>query len=63
LLNAGSDPIGGDEVALPPVALLHRFQESTRLVFLTGERDEFNRHNDLVSQKSLRGWCVPISIP
>jgi len=58
LLNAGSDPIGGDQVALPPAELLHRFQESTRLVFLTGERDEINRHNDLISQKSLRGWCV-----
>ena len=58
LLNAGSDPIGGDEVALPPLDLFHRFQESTRLVFLTGARDEVNMHNDLLSQKSLRSWCV-----
>ena len=58
LLNAGSDPIGGDEVALPPLDLFHRFQESTRLVFLTGARDEVNMHNDLQSQTSLRGWCV-----
>ena len=58
LLNAGSDPIGGDEVSLPPVDLLHRFQESTRLVSLTGARDEVNMHNDLLSQKSLRSWCV-----
>lgn len=58
LLNAGSDPIGGDEVSLPPVDLLHRFQESTRLVYLTGARDEVNMHNDLLSQTSLRGWCV-----
>jgi predicted esterase len=58
LLNAGSDPIGGDEVSLPPVDLLHRFQESTRLIFLTGARDEINMHNDLLSQTSLRSWCM-----
>lgn len=58
LLNAGSDPIGTDAIALPPLDLLRQFQESSRLVFLTGERDEVNRHNDLVSEKSLRGWCV-----
>lgn len=58
LLNAGSDPIGGDLVSLPPAELFHRFQESTRIVFVTGERDEFNRHSDVVSETSLRGWCV-----
>jgi pimeloyl-ACP methyl ester carboxylesterase len=58
LLNAGSDPIGEGDVALPPADLFRRFQESTRLVFLTGARDEINVHNDLVSEKSLRSWCV-----
>lgn len=58
LLNAGSDPIGTNDVPLPPGDLLRGFQESTRLVFLTGERDEFNQHADLLSQKSLRAWCV-----
>ena len=58
LLNAGSDPIGGDQISLPPAELFRRFQDSTRLVFLTGERDEMNLHNDLVSEKSLRAWCA-----
>jgi pimeloyl-ACP methyl ester carboxylesterase len=58
LLNAGSDPLGGDGIALPPADLFERFQDSTRLVFLTGDRDEVNLHNDLVSRKSLRDWCV-----
>ena len=58
LLNAGSDPLGADGVALPPADLFRRFQESTRLVFLTGDRDEANLHNDLVSRTSLREWCV-----
>jgi pimeloyl-ACP methyl ester carboxylesterase len=58
LMNAGSDPIGGDQVALPPADLFDRFQQSTRIVFVAGERDEFNRHADAVSQASLRSWCV-----
>lgn len=59
LLNAGSDPLGSDGIALPPADLIRRFQDSTRLVFLTGDRDEVNLHNDLVSRKSLKAWCVP----
>ncbi|HEV7491275.1 MAG TPA: PHB depolymerase family esterase [Rhodanobacteraceae bacterium] len=58
LLNAGSDPVGGDQVALPPNDLFERFQQSTRIAFVTGERDEFNRHADAVSQASFRSWCV-----
>ena len=58
LLNAGSDPIGDEAITPPPADLLRRFQSSTRVVFLTGERDEVNVHNDLVSQRSLRSWCA-----
>jgi pimeloyl-ACP methyl ester carboxylesterase len=58
LLNAGSDPLGGVGIALPPADLFKRFQDSTRLVFLTGDRDEANLHNDLVSRQSLRDACV-----
>lgn len=58
LLNAGSDPIGEGAVTLPPAALFARFQESTRLVYLTGARDEFNVSSDLKSMRSLRDWCV-----
>jgi pimeloyl-ACP methyl ester carboxylesterase len=58
LLNAGSDPLGGDGIALPPADLFRRFQDSTRIVFLTGDRDELNLHNDVISRESLRDWCV-----
>jgi len=58
LLNAGSDPLGGDGIALPPADLFRRFQDSTRLVFVTGDRDEVNPHNDLVSRASVRDGCV-----
>src|SRR3981189_1150663 len=40
LLNAGSDPVGTADVPLPPADLFRRFQESTRLVYVTGERDD-----------------------
>ncbi|HEX5124864.1 MAG TPA: hypothetical protein VFV97_16595, partial [Rhodanobacteraceae bacterium] len=58
LLNAGSDPLGGDGITLPPADLFKRLQDSTRLVFLTGDRDEVNLHNDIVSRQSLKDWCV-----
>lgn len=58
LLNAGSDPIGTTDVPLPPADLFKRFQESTRLVYLTGERDEENLAGDMHSRRSLEKWCV-----
>jgi pimeloyl-ACP methyl ester carboxylesterase len=58
LLNAGSDPIGTVEVPLPPADLFQRFQESTRLVYVTGERDEENVVLDMHSRGSLDKWCV-----
>jgi pimeloyl-ACP methyl ester carboxylesterase len=58
LLNAGSDPIGTTDVPLPPADLFRRFQESTRLVYLTGERDEENLILDMHSRRSLDKWCV-----
>jgi pimeloyl-ACP methyl ester carboxylesterase len=58
LLNAGSDPIGTVEVPLPPADLFRRFQESTRLVYVTGERDEENVVLDMHSRGSLDKWCV-----
>ena len=58
LLNAGSDPIGGQAgINLPPVELFRRFQE-TKLVYVTGEGDEQRRHDDQVSRASMRDWCV-----
>jgi len=58
LLNAGSDPVGTADVPLPPEDLFKRFQESTRLVYLTGERDEENLVGDMSSRRSLEKWCV-----
>jgi hypothetical protein len=40
----------------PEAELFRRFQESMRIVFVTGERDEFTRDADAVSPVSLRDW-------
>lgn len=58
LLNAGSDPIGTAEVPLPPAELLRTFQESTSLVYVTGERDQPHLVDDIHSRHSLEKWCV-----
>ncbi|MDR3418069.1 MAG: PHB depolymerase family esterase [Nevskia sp.] len=58
LLNAGSDPIGEPPLFLPPAELFHRFQESTRLVYLTGEHDEGVLRDDRTSRQSMLDWCV-----
>jgi pimeloyl-ACP methyl ester carboxylesterase len=58
LLNAGSDPVGTADVPLPPADLFRRFQESTRLVYVTGERDEAHLVDDMQSRRSLEKWCV-----
>src|SRR5262249_36903390 len=43
---------------LPPADLFQRFQESTRVVYLTGERDEENLALEARSKRSLDKWCV-----
>ena len=58
LLNAGSDPIGNADVPLPPAELLRRFQDSMRLVYVTGERDDAHLIDDIHSRQSLEKWCV-----
>jgi dienelactone hydrolase len=58
LLDAGSDPIGDAQIPLPPAALFHQFQESTRLVYLTGKDDAFHLDQDMHSRQSLQEWCV-----
>jgi pimeloyl-ACP methyl ester carboxylesterase len=58
LLHAGSEPIGGERgVHLPPADLFHQFQQS-RLVYVTGEHDARNLHDDEISRDSMREWCV-----
>jgi Esterase PHB depolymerase len=58
LLEAGSDPIDAGPPSPPERALLERFQESTRLVYLTGERDTLHLSMDAVSLDSMHDWCV-----
>jgi hypothetical protein len=58
LLHSASDPIGTAQVPLPAPELFAQFQESTRLVYLTGQYDAPNIEGEQVSRASLRDWCV-----
>jgi predicted esterase len=58
LLEAGSEPIGTSAIPLPPADLLHRFQQSTRIVYLTGARDDYHQREDAQSRESLHRWCA-----
>jgi predicted esterase len=58
LLNAGSDPLDLGPLILPPKELFARFQETTRIVYVTGERDAENLSLDGGSRQSMRNWCV-----
>jgi pimeloyl-ACP methyl ester carboxylesterase len=57
-LNAGSDPIGDSQVPLPPPELFSRFQEMTRIVYISGQNDAVNADKDTASTQSLLEWCV-----
>jgi pimeloyl-ACP methyl ester carboxylesterase len=57
-LNAGSDPIGDAETPLPPSELFLRFQEMTRIVYVSGQNDAVNVEKDAASEQSLLDWCV-----
>jgi poly(3-hydroxybutyrate) depolymerase len=58
LLHSASDPIGTMEVPLPAPGLLRLFQESMRLVYVTGEYDAPNIEGGEVSRASLKDWCA-----
>jgi hypothetical protein len=57
-LHSGSDPIGNIQAPLPTANLFRKFQESSRLVFFTGQTDITNLYQDDDSRQSLRQWCV-----
>jgi hypothetical protein len=57
-LNAGSDPIGSREIPLPPGDLFLKFQSSTHIAYVTGERDTAHATDDSISQRSMHRWCV-----
>jgi poly(3-hydroxybutyrate) depolymerase len=57
VLEAGSDRVDERDLPLPPDDLLRRFQEDSRLVFVTGENDSLNRRLDGDTMQSLEGIC------
>jgi len=58
VLNAGADPIDGQNgIYKPPAGLFSAFQRS-RLVYITGEHDQGALLQDDVSERSLREACV-----
>jgi predicted esterase len=57
-LNAGSDPIGDAQMPLPPPDLFSRFQEMTRIVYVSGKDDAVNVDKDAASSESMLEWCV-----
>jgi hypothetical protein len=58
LLHSSSDPIGTAEVPLPAPDLFRQFQESVRLVYITGQYDAPNIEKDEISRASMRDWCA-----
>ncbi|HEY3778656.1 MAG TPA: PHB depolymerase family esterase [Rhizomicrobium sp.] len=58
ILDAGSDAIGTATIPLPPRDLLARFQETSHIVYLTGDRDTAAVAADAASLHSLNDWCV-----
>lgn len=58
LLNAGSDPLDAGPPSPPARDLLARFQEGSRIVYVTGEHDAVRLSMDAASRESLREWCV-----
>jgi len=58
LLNAGSDPLDAGPPSPPARALLERFQESTRIVLITGEHDALHLAMDRASLESMSEWCA-----
>jgi pimeloyl-ACP methyl ester carboxylesterase len=57
-LNAGSDPIGDAQTPLPPPEIFSRFQETMRMVYISGQNDAANVDKDAASTQSLLGWCL-----
>jgi len=58
ILNAGSDPIADPQIPLPPRDLIFKFQTSTHVVYVTGDRDTPHTSDDLISIRSMHQWCV-----
>jgi hypothetical protein len=57
ILDAGGDPIGNATIPLPPKDLFTRFQESSHLVYVTGDRDMAVLSAASASMHSMHEWC------
>jgi hypothetical protein len=57
LLDAGGDPLGIPGVAIPSSELMQQLQQGSRLVYVSGERDQVQT-SERQSRQSLRRWCV-----
>lgn len=58
ILNAGSDPIDGQAGIYKPAAPLFQAFQRSRVVFITGDKDEGNLLQDDISRRSMRESCV-----
>ena len=58
ILNSGSDPIGTSEIPLPSADLFARFQQDSRIVYVTGNLDQVPYNRDHASAQSLTDLCV-----
>ena len=58
LLDAGSDPIGGSDIPLPPRTVFEQFRVGSRLIYVTGTRDEYHLVQQGGSVGSLGRWCM-----
>jgi hypothetical protein len=58
LMHSESDAIGYAETPLPAAELFRQFQESTRLVYLSGLNDRTSLVKGEESRSSLNEWCV-----
>ena len=58
LLDAGSDPIGGSDLPLPPRAVFEQFRVSSRLIYVTGSQDDYHLVQQGSSVGSLGHWCM-----
>ena len=58
LLNAGSDPLGSAQAPLPAADLFRQFQNSSHLVYITGNDDRMHIELDDQSRVSMREWCM-----
>ncbi len=55
---AGSVVVGTHRLPPPPMELMTRFQDNTRVVMVSGNLDLPNRRNDAETREGLRALCV-----